>query len=292
MSKKGLVNKYLYGKDNKTDFTDAMLPARRREQFGYLFKNNYLRLFYLNLIVFIFFLPVIIFYGMTSIYIYHLTSGIDNSQYITELLPISVFQYAGIILLLPIGFIGLSGTNFIIRKMAFDEVVDIKTDFKKGIKYSYKQYMFIGFLLGLVLFAVSYAIQYLSLSEMHPLLFILLLTLVIIIFVILLIAIMYMANLSTLYVMSNAMIVKSGLILAIKELFKNLGVFLLSIVPVFIWLMFSHIFIKLTTILILLVYGFIFIQLCFNLLSLYSFDKYINIKSYPDFYRKGLRKNG
>ena len=56
MSKKGLVNKYLYGKDNKTDFTDAMLPARRREQFGYLFKNNYLRLFYLNLIVFIFFL--------------------------------------------------------------------------------------------------------------------------------------------------------------------------------------------------------------------------------------------
>lgn len=292
MSKKGLVNKYLYGKDNKTDFTDAMLPARRREQFGYLFKNNYLRLFYLNLIVFIFFLPVIIFYGMTSIYIYHLTSGIDNSQYITELLPISVFQYAGIILLLPIGFIGLSGTNFIIRKMAFDEVVDIKTDFKKGIKYSYKQYMFIGFLLGLVLFAVSYAIQYLSLSEMHPLLFILLLTLVIIIFVILLIAIMYMANLSTLYVMSNAMIVKSGLILAIKELFKNLGAFLLSIVPVFIWLMFSHIFIKLTTILILLVYGFIFIQLCFNLLSLYSFDKYINIKSYPDFYRKGLRKNG
>ena len=292
MSKKGLVNKYLYGKDNKTDFTDAMLPARRREQFGYLFKNNYLRLFYLNLIVFIFFLPVIIFYGMTSIYIYHLTSGIDNSQYITELLPISVFQYAGITLLLPIGFIGLSGTNFIIRKMAFDEVVDIKTDFKKGIKYSYKQYMFIGFLLGLVLFAVSYAIQYLSLSEMHPLLFILLLTLVIIIFVILLIAIMYMANLSTLYVMSNAMIVKSGLILAIKELFKNLGVFLLSIVPVFIWLMFSHIFIKLTTILILLVYGFIFIQLCFNLLSLYSFDKYINIKSYPDFYRKGLRKNG
>ena len=292
MSKKGLVNKYLYGKDNKTDFTDAMLPARRREQFGYLFKNNYLRLFYLNLIVFIFFLPVIIFYGMTSIYIYHLTSGIDNSQYITELLPISVFQYAGIILLLPIGFIGLSGTNFIIRKMAFDEVVDIKTDFKKGIKYSYKQYMFIGFLLGLVLFAVSYAIQYLSLSEMHPLLFILLLTLVIIIFVILLIAIMYMANLSTLYVMSNVMIVKSGLILAIKELFKNLGVFLLSIVPVFIWLMFSHIFIKLTTILILLVYGFIFIQLCFNLLSLYSFDKYINIKSYPDFYRKGLRKNG
>ena len=269
-----------------------MLPARRREQFGYLFKYNYLRLIYLNLIVFIFFLPVIIFYGMTSIYIYHLTSGIDNSQYITELLPISVFQYAGIILLLPIGFIGLSGTNFIIRKMAFDEVVDIKTDFKKGIKYSYKQYMFIGFLLGLVLFAVSYAIQYLSLSEMHPLLFILLLTLVIIIFVILLIAIMYMANLSTLYVMSNVMIVKSGLILAIKELFKNLGVFLLSIVPVFIWLMFSHIFIKLTTILILLVYGFIFIQLCFNLLSLYSFDKYINIKSYPDFYRKGLRKNG
>ena len=292
MSKKGLVNKYLYGKDNKTDFTDAMLPARRREQFGYLFKNNYLRLFYLNLIVFIFFLPVIIFYGMTSIYIYHLTSGIDNSQYITELLPISVFQYAGITLLLPIGFIGLSGTNFIIRKMAFDEVVDIKTDFKKGIKYSYKQYMFIGFLLGLVLFAVSYAIQYLSLSELHPLLFILLLTLVIIIFIILLIAIMYMANLSTLYVMSNVMIVKSGLILAIKELFKNLGVFLLSIVPVFIWLMFSHIFIKLTTILILLVYGFIFIQLCFNLLSLYSFDKYINIKSYPDFYRKGLRKNG
>ena len=124
MSKKGLVNKYLYGKDNKTDFTDAMLPARRREQFGYLFKNNYLRLFYLNLIVFIFFLPAIIFYGMTSIYIYHLTSGIDNSQYITELLPISVFQYAGITLLLPIGFIGLSGTNFIIRKMAFDNLDD------------------------------------------------------------------------------------------------------------------------------------------------------------------------
>ena len=46
VSKKGLVNKYLYGKDNKTDFTDAMLPARRREQFGYLFKNNYLSLFY------------------------------------------------------------------------------------------------------------------------------------------------------------------------------------------------------------------------------------------------------
>ena len=292
MSKKGIVNKALYGKDNKDDFTNIMLPPTRKKQFLYILKNNWMNLFYLNLIVFIFFLPFIAYYAMSTIYISKIVSSLESKDYLLQLFPISCFQYLPLAFLLIIGFIGASGANFVIRKMLFDEVIDFKNDFKKGIKYSWKQYAFLGFVLGLILLINNYASQYVLLLGLDPFIAIVLYVLVLIVFIILLISIMYMANLSTLYVMNNFMLIKSGLLLSIKELPRNILVFAASFLPIFIWVSFSYIFVKIITPILLIIFGFSLILLAFCELSMFSFDKYINEKSYPDFYRKGLRENG
>ncbi len=291
MKKKGIINSLLYGNGND-DFTSLMLPKTRKKQFFYILKNNWLKLFYLNLILFTFFLPFIIYYAVSTIYIYQTTSSLNNEEYILQLFSMTVFQYVPLVFFLIIGFMGTSGVNFIIRKMMFDEVVDIKSDFKKGFKYSYKQFAFIGLFLGIVMFVKRYSTPYIMYSDVSPFLQIMLLVMIEIVYVLLIICVMYMANLATLYVMNNFMLIKSGLILAIKELFRNVAIFIITFIPLFIWIDFSYVALMMITPLLLIIFGFSYLLLSFGLLSMYSFDKYVNEKNYPDFYRKGLSKNG
>ena len=100
-----------------------------------------------------------------------------------------------------------------------------------------------------------------------------------------------MLNLSNLYVMKMTTIIKSGLVLTFKNLFKNLGVFSLAFIPIFVWLVFGGITAKIIMIFVLFIFGFSYVLLLFGLMSIYSFDKYINPYQYPEYVRKGLCPN-
>ena len=52
LKNKGIVKNMLYG-NGKQDFNDLLLPKTRREQFKYIFKNNWQKILFLNMFVFI-----------------------------------------------------------------------------------------------------------------------------------------------------------------------------------------------------------------------------------------------
>ena len=292
MKKQKFLNKLLYGNNNNPDFLDTMLPATRKKQFGYIIKNNWVKLLILNLLVFLFFIPVII-HSIVSLTIFNKQfANLNENEMLINLLPLNLSQYGVLAIIFPFSFIGLAGAAFVIRKMLFDEVVDIKSDFIKGIKYSYKIFMVIGLLFGIILFLFNYSLQFVLLSNINPFIKFVVFFMLIVLAVFLLINLMYTINLSTLYYMKFFDILKTSFYLSLKSLFKNIGVILLTFIPVFIWIIFQFVFLKLVTVLMLLLFGFVYILLMFGEMAMYMFDTYINIKQYPEFYKKGLSKNG
>ena len=289
MAKKGIVNNLLYGKGDNKDFTTANLPSTRRKQFFYIFKRNYLKLFYYNLLIALCFLPALCWYIMARDFLEMLPQLDDIENIKANLLQISLIQDLPTAIFIMLGFLILPGFTYIIRKLMWDEVVVFKTDFKKGFKNSYKQFLFIGFLAGLVLFFFGYGLNTLFISELNPVVMIAVLAILIIITVLFIIAMMYMMYLSSLYNLTNLQMVLYAFKLTIKDLFKNLGMFFITFALIFIWLWFTKIF-NVITIFVLFIYGYIYIMLAFGELTMYSFDKYINVKQYPDFVRKGLSK--
>lgn len=290
MSKKGVVQKMLYG-NKEEDFNDYLLPKTRKEQFGYIFKNNWLKLFSLNILMFIFFVPAIIYFFVSAFNYTNIVSNMTIEEVYQKLFSLNLMRYLILTGLIMIGFIGLSGGSFIIRKLVFDEAVSFKEDFIKGIKYSAKQFLAIGLFLGLTIFAFNYSEQYIMLSKMNPFTQIMLVVMLLIVFILLVISVMYMINLSNLYVMKFSAIFKSGLVLTFKNLFKNLLVFIIAFLPVFGWLIFASATLKFVMVFVLFVIGVSYIMLLFTLISMYSFDIYINPVQYPDFVRKGLSKD-
>ena len=290
MSKKTVVERSLYG-NNNVDFNDALLPKTRKAQFGYILKNNWLKLFYVNMIIFIFFIPAILYGFIKTINYNNLIKDMTQQQIFDGLFEMNLVRYLVFSLLLMLGFVGLSGGSFIIRKLIFDEVVTIKSDFLKGIKYSAKQFMLFGLFFGLTTFAFDYSIRYLSYLKINPLFQIMLMVMICIITVVLIISIMYMMNLSNLYVMKMGDIIKYGLLLSFKHFFKNIGLALIAFVPVFIWGVVTHITFMLIPVLLLFIFGFVYILLLFSLMAMYSFDKFINPTQYPEYVRKGLSRN-
>ena len=292
LKKQKFLNKLLYGNNNNPDFLDTMLPATRKKQFGYIIKNNWVKLLILNLLVFLFFIPVII-HSIVSLTIFNKQfANLNENEMLINLLPLNLSQYGVLAIIFPFSFIGLAGAAFVIRKMLFDEVVDIKSDFIKGIKYSYKIFMVIGLLFGIILFLFNYSLQFVLLSNINPFIKFVVFFMLIVLAVFLLINLMYTINLSTLYYMKFFDILKTSFYLSLKSLFKNIGVILLTFIPVFIWIIFQFVFLKLVTVLMLLLFGFVYILLMFGEMAMYMFDTYINIKQYPEFYKKGLSKNG
>lgn len=291
MAKKGIVNNLLYGKGDNKDFTTANLPSTRRKQFFYIFKRNYLKLFYYNLLIALCFLPALVYYIMARDYISNLFYNKDITTIKANLLSISLIRDLPTGILIMLGFLILPGFTYIIRRLMWDEVVIFKTDFKKGLKNSYKQFLFIGFLTGLMLFVFGYGLSTLLCSGLTLLVQIMIIVMLILFAILCIISMMYMMNLASLYNLTNLQLITYAFKLTLKDLLKNLGIFLITFVPVFIWLAFTKIF-NLTTIFILFIYGYIYIMLAFGELTMYSFDKYINVKQYPDFVRKGLSTNG
>ena len=92
LSKKGLVEKSLYG-NNETDFNDSLLPKTRREQFAYLLKNNWLKLFYVNMMIFIFFVPAIAYHFVSTINYNVAIKDMTEQEIFSSLFSMNLIRY-------------------------------------------------------------------------------------------------------------------------------------------------------------------------------------------------------
>ena len=151
--KKGLITRLLEGKERSEEYARSTLPTNRWQLFWDIFKGNFGKIVKVNLLVLIFFIPLLFVIIMCSlvnsnngiIYPFGANMGIGypaapSLQGISEWLVIQsdLVLYLGIAVSSIIASIGLSGGMYVIRNMVWTEGIFVANDFWRGVKLNYK----------------------------------------------------------------------------------------------------------------------------------------------------------
>ena len=269
--------------NQKKDFDVNHLPSTRRQLFKKVFISRFGKLFQVNILCFAFLLPYICWDLLTNIYKSSLTTLTSLTQFVIYI------KSPLVILFTMLGFIGLSGTIYYIRRLSWSEPVYLFKTFYHGIKQSYKQFLIFGFFTSLFICLFDLAItmiQNTNLDLIYAIISISGLTISAILFLSIL---SYALTLSSLYEMRISTIIKTSVVLTLRKMFKNLVFELLTYVLILIWFLSGIIYFYFIGIVIIAIIGISYSILVWVLFTNSSYDLYINLKQYPNIYRKGLK---
>ena len=124
------------------------LPHNRKEVFFDLLKHRKMTLFALSCYVFMFFIPL----AIDLIVFNFLEAGAlmnDKDEYLFSLV------FYSMLIMLPcmmVGFIGFAGGFYVLKKLVWQEGVNLAVDFFNGVKDGFKHALINGFIFGVALF--------------------------------------------------------------------------------------------------------------------------------------------
>ncbi|MBQ8395105.1 MAG: hypothetical protein IJX49_05985 [Clostridia bacterium] len=151
--KKGLITRLLEGKEKSEEYARSTLPTNRWQLFFDIFKGNFSKIVIVNLLILVFFLPLLalIVFGYIitdyngTIYPFGANLAIGYPAYdgirgLSQSLAIwsDLGIYIGIMLSSVLAAIGLAGGMYVIRNMVWTEGVFVVNDFWRGVKLNYK----------------------------------------------------------------------------------------------------------------------------------------------------------
>ena len=165
--KRGLITRLLEGKEKSEEYARSTLPTNRWQLFWDIFKGNFGKIVKVNLLVLIFFIPLLIviiangfmneYYGTTYPFGSNLGIGYPvfpdlqgQAEMLTYRTEISIML--GILLTSIIASVGLAGGMYVIRNMVWTEGIFVANDFWKGVKLNYKNALQTAVFFCLVLF--------------------------------------------------------------------------------------------------------------------------------------------
>jgi len=165
--RKGLVARWLEGKERSEEYARSTLPTSRWGLFWDIFKGRFGRLMLVNLLVLLTFLPVLALLiwrslsvsaqGLAGPFGAGLAIGypsIPNIVGIAEaiLLKTDLFFFGLLIPAMVLAGLGLSGGMYIIRNLLWTEGVFVANDFARGIKRNFWNVMEAVLIFSVVLF--------------------------------------------------------------------------------------------------------------------------------------------
>lgn len=284
--------KYKAFKHNNKEYSSNNLPNSRLKQFFSYFSDKKLLLFKLNLLTFIFFIPLIAWHFLSLGYISDIFSQ-DITQILNEYSTISLTVLGTSSLLLIILFIGLGGLFYVLKLLSHNEIISLWHDFFKGIKKNIKDFSLIGIITAILLYLIStailYLILYMSVEGVSLLYLFFLISLIVILFVLVSIVLISL-SLCTYYQMSISQLIKGSFKLFILKLPKYFLLLIITIIPLLLLLLSSKLIIIIIGYLLSLIFYLVLTGLLYNQISLGLFDELINKEQYPSIYKKGLKE--
>ncbi len=169
--RKGIVARWLEGKEREETCVRTSLPESRWGLFWSIFKGRFGKLCLLNLLTILFFLPLlaIIFYRTMSIGSQGLIGpfgdglgvgypAVPNVVGVYEfiILRSDLIFFAMIIPALIIAGVGISGCIYVVRNMLWTDGVFVMKNFWNGVKRNFWSVFEAAFLFGIVLFVARY----------------------------------------------------------------------------------------------------------------------------------------
>ncbi|MBR1868130.1 MAG: hypothetical protein IJ800_06110 [Clostridia bacterium] len=294
--KKGLIARLIDGPERSETYARSTLPTNRWELGWDVFKNNLGKLFGLNWLTLLFFIPLIAIFLLRylmqtyqiSVYPFAQNLGGGYPYYpgtvalesqLTLSLNQETFKY--IIIGVIVAAVGLSGGMQVVKNMVWAEGVMIGADFRKGIKQNFFVVLF-----SLVFYTVIMVLSVLSVNMASVLidgrvgvkwLLIVMQVFSYVVMVFATIMLLYMLSLGVTYKLKFLHLIKNAFILTIALFPLNLFFALFALV--WFLLLFSGISILVTIGVILCgIWGFSLFMLVWTDYSQWVFDKYINDK--------------
>lgn len=271
---------------NKIDYSKAMLPRTRKEQFGDCFKMNYLILLKCGLILLLFSLPLIAFCFFMDFYYEAIMATFTSSSTPIEITrATNLFLYflnTGIVVLSLIVIVAIGGVTHILRNFIWGEGIYFTSDFNQGVKANTPKNLIFGFVIGLIFFASLFVM---TLFNSLIVAYIPLVIFAVIFFPVY----FWMIFLNNTYSSKWTGLVRNSFYFYVKTIgWSILGILMplslisLILMPIYlIWL-------KYVIIVLFIVFVFPIILLIMTLYTTSKFDENINKEHYPDYYMKGL----
>ena len=299
--KKGLIQRFIVGKDRDDNYARSTLPSNRKELFFDILKGRFWKLVLLNLMLIIAFVPTMLVLFMQSSMI---------SMY-GELLPFSGSLFIGypfipdlyqlmflyefrlkidiFLLLIPcLMFAGLimSGVFYILRNMVWSEAVFIANDFWKGFKTNFFHFILITFLLGIVFFLTSMNVSILNQSTIFspenflskPFVNNLLKGLTYVMAGFFTVMALFAFTITVTYKVKFKQLVKNAFILTLGLLPRNIIFVALAFAPFLLILIFGMGMLASLLLGLILMLGFSYAVLIWTIYSHWVFDSFINDK--------------
>ena len=173
--KKGLIARMLEGKERSEEYARSTLPTNRWSLFWDIFKGNFGKIFKVNLLTILFFIPlfaVIIIGNMMAqtnsvTYPFGANVGLGypaqpNLQGVSQWLTLQgdFYTHIGIFVACFIASVGLAGGMYVVRNMVWTEGIFVANDFWRGVKLNYKNALQTALFFTLVLMLSSSLINF------------------------------------------------------------------------------------------------------------------------------------
>ena len=261
------------------------LPTSRKEVFFDLLRNRKMTLFALSCFTFMFFIPLAIDLFVFN-YFESVAVAADKKEYLFSLV---FYSMCIMVPCMVIGFLGFAGAFYTVKRLVWQEDINLAVDFFHGIKNNWKHAIVNGLLFGLILFGMVIGGSYLLIfSPTSPI------TCGVGIGALILVFLVFGMVISLNF--TQDVYYENGVLTTFKNSFCFLGLLNWKILVVFV----------LTT-------GGLFTLSCFNLITLgiglllfavlnsvvivvytllshSAFDRFINQEYYPEMVGKGLYK--
>lgn len=298
--KKGLIARMLEGKERSEDYARSTLPTNRWQLFFDIFKGNFGKLVKINLLMLIFFIPmlaVIIFSvtyseAMGAIYPFGANLGVGypvapNMQGQSEILALTIdmTSYGLLTLSSIVAAVGLAGGMYVMRNMVWTEGIFVANDFWRGVKLNFK-----NALQTALFFVITLTITVLTQDSVNMTLVqdnlskfqevVLTIASIVSYVVLAVVACMsfWMIALGVNYTMGFIALIKNAFLMTIGMLPQTVFFGALSLLPYLLFLFGTQSFFMMAAVMILLLFALSYTLLVWLNFAQWAFDKYINPK--------------
>ena len=297
--KRGWVTRLLEGKEKSEEYARSTLPTNRWQLFWDIFKGNFGKIVKVNILVLIFFVPLLFVFllnGMmndynSSTYPFGANLGVGYPAF-PELNGVSetlvhnndIIILFGIMLTSTIAAVGLAGGMYVIRNMVWTEGIFVGNDFWRGIKLNVKNALQTALFFTVILFLCKYMINLsnfnLAVSELGKWQKIFLQVSQVTSYIFLILAAMmslWMIALGVNYKLTFLKMLRNAFLMTIGTLPQTIFFGLIALLP-FALFYIGGTFMLLIAIIVLLLFAFAYALLVWLDFAQWVFDKYINPK--------------
>ena len=264
-----------------SDYEQRERPRTRVSQFFDIFKHRFLELLKLSLLQAVFSLPLLV-----TIFLFWLL--LPNAHTNQAVMMVFLIQGASSLITLPIAFVGLTGSFYALKKLAYAEGEFASSSFFIGMKEEWKKGLLIGLVAGLSAGIAIIGAYFFVFSPYDIIPWVKGLGIAVSIIQLIVVYISCYYSIAQVVVYENKLwpIIKNSIIMNLMRFPINLGLFILypGVFIALICIIPYTMYVGVGLMMLTSVFG----HLVWMMNAMSAFDKYINKEQFPDYYRKGL----